>query len=505
MIDSLPPKVKLALQGLLKKIEGWEKAGHLSPRLWGGLLATGVLAVILLAQNNLIFRPGPPLPPTALPSVTPQPVLARIKDGLLSEVEALATLEAAPLQATVTPVALLAPVTPLPATPSPSPEPPFIFHTIQGGETLISIAAEYGVTSEALLAANDIRDPTNLQIGQSLLIPPHDGFRMPVVLHTIEPGDKLLSLATKYGSSVKDILAANPGLVPGSLAAGRAIAVPIIFSQVKPTPQREESSEEAYYIVQRGDIPLTIAAEFDVPVELLLTANDITNPTRLQVGQRLLIPSHEGITLGFPVVLHELLESDTLLGLATRYGSSVKDILAVNPDLVPSSLQPGDLVAVPVIFRQPRPTPEPDAVPAAPIEVSAPLVDLQQQMIEAVNAERQAQGLPPYLADEQLTRIAAAYAQDMVARDFFSHVSPEGQTLRDRFTGQGVTDALRVGENIQRNTRPLTETVQTALTWFMGSRPHRHNILHPNHNRIGVGIVEGPPGWYTFVLDFAQR
>ena len=64
-----------------------------------------------------------------------------------------------------------------------------------------------------------------------------------------------------------------------------------------------------------------------------------------------------------------------------------------------------------------------------------------------------------------------------------------------------LTDA----ERNRRNTRPAGESVQFALTWFMNSRPHRANILHPHHNRIGVGIVEGPPGWYTYVLVFAQR
>jgi uncharacterized protein YkwD len=92
----------------------------------------------------------------------------------------------------------------------------------------------------------------------------------------------------------------------------------------------------------------------------------------------------------------------------------------------------------------------------------------------------------------------------MVVRGYFGHVTPEGVNLRDRFAKSEI-NAMDVGEDIQRNTRPAQETVQFALDWFMNSRPHRANILHPNHNRIGIGIVESPPGWYTFVLVFAQR
>jgi LysM repeat protein len=390
-------------------------------------------------------------------------------------------------------------------TSSPPPNPLFTLHTVQEEETLISIAARYDVTAEALVAANDIRDPTDLPVGQPLLIPPREGLRMPVVLHQVETGDKLLTIAAKYGSSVNDIMTVNPGLDADSLPVGQTVAVPIIFNQPKMVSQSRDASQEVIYVVQSGDIPLSIAAQFDVPVEILLAANDIIDPTLLQIGQELTIPPHEGITLGFPVILYELGEHDSLLGLASKYGSSIKDILAVNPDLIPSSLEVGQIVAIPIIFRIPKPTPSPNEAPPAPIEVSEPLVDLERQMVVLVNEVRSAEGLPPYQFDEEVATIAQGYAQDMVVRDFFSHVSPEGITLGERFTAQEVTDFMRVGENIQRNTRPRPETAQAALNWFLGSPPHRQNILHEYHNRIGVGIVEGPPGWYTIVLNFAQR
>jgi uncharacterized protein YkwD len=126
-------------------------------------------------------------------------------------------------------------------------------------------------------------------------------------------------------------------------------------------------------------------------------------------------------------------------------------------------------------------------------------------MAAGVNAERAKAGLPFYQVDQEVTAMALTHAQDMVVRGYFGHVTPEGVTLRDRFAEANLTDVVNVGEDIQRNTRPPTETVQFALNWFMNSRPHRANILHSDHNRIGIGIVEGPPGWFTFVLVFAQR
>jgi LysM repeat protein len=51
-----------------------------------------------------------------------------------------------------------------------TPPPPYI-HAVQEGETLLSIATRFGVSVEALLAANDIKDPSWLQVGQMLSIP----------------------------------------------------------------------------------------------------------------------------------------------------------------------------------------------------------------------------------------------------------------------------------------------------------------------------------------------
>jgi uncharacterized protein YkwD len=106
--------------------------------------------------------------------------------------------------------------------------------------------------------------------------------------------------------------------------------------------------------------------------------------------------------------------------------------------------------------------------------------------------------------NQTLIGVAETHAYDMVNRGYFSHVTPEGETLRTRLQEAGV-ELHWVGENIQRNTQPSDRTVATAISWFMGSRAHRNNILHDHYNQVGVGVVEGPPGWYTFVLVFAER
>lgn len=69
-------------------------------------------------------------------------------------------------RATFTP----APATPAPtATPTVTPTP--IVYVVQSGDTLLAVAAQYGVTAEAIQEANGIVDPRRLQVGQELIIP----------------------------------------------------------------------------------------------------------------------------------------------------------------------------------------------------------------------------------------------------------------------------------------------------------------------------------------------
>jgi uncharacterized protein YkwD len=259
------------------------------------------------------------------------------------------------------------------------------------------------------------------------------------------------------------------------------------------------------HIVQPGDTPYSLANLYHVPVENLMATNNISDPTRLQIGQELLIPldSPSETIAAASSVEHIIENGDTLFALANRYGSSVAEILARNPGLEPAALQVGQTIMIPMAgpLATPRPnrnnSPQPDNV--QPVENDI----LAREMINAVNRERQNHELPPLEANDQLAAVALAHGNDMVSRGFFDHVTPEGKTLRDRLQAHGL-EPYWAGENIQRNTDPPDQTVQGAIEWFMNSPPHRDNILHTNFTHLGVGAVEGPPGWYTFVLVFAQ-
>ncbi len=135
-------------------------------------------------------------------------------------------------------------------------------YTVAEGDTLLDIAEQFGTTVEAIIAANDIDDPTALFIGQELIIP------------GVEP-DETVVAPTDEPEPTSDI---QPTDEPAATD----------------TPEPEETRvpvEGEIYIVQEGDIPVTIAEQFGITVQELLDANGITDPTSLQIGQELIIPS----------------------------------------------------------------------------------------------------------------------------------------------------------------------------------------------------------------------
>jgi spore germination protein len=81
-----------------------------------------------------------------------------------------------------------------------------LIHIVQPGETIVSIAEQYGVNTERLILENGLPYPYNLAIGQTIVI------TYPEVVYTIQEGDTLLSIAESFNVSIMDILRNNPYL-----------------------------------------------------------------------------------------------------------------------------------------------------------------------------------------------------------------------------------------------------------------------------------------------------
>jgi uncharacterized protein YkwD len=132
--------------------------------------------------------------------------------------------------------------------------------------------------------------------------------------------------------------------------------------------------------------------------------------------------------------------------------------------------------------------PAPTTTRPAPTTTAPAASGPADQVVALVNDVRAGVGCQPLTVDDKLTAAAQLHAEDMAARDYMDHVSPEGMDPQDRAAAQGFTDP--VGENIAMG----YPDAQAVMDGWMNSPGHRANIENCDYQTIGVG-VDGD-GWY---------
>lgn len=149
---------------------------------------------------------------------------------------------------------------------------------------------------------------------------------------------------------------------------------------------------------------------------------------------------------------------------------------------------------------------------AAAVADTAMLKQASDSVLCLVNSERARHGLAPLRASRLLNRSAEAHSRDMVARQYFSHVSPAGTNARQRALRAGYVRrrrAAKVGETIAWGTEVLATPAELVRS-FMNSAGHRRTLLDRRYRDIGIGFVLGAPipglgEGATLTLDLGRR
>jgi LysM repeat protein len=124
-------------------------------------------------------------------------------------------------------------------------------HTVQTGENLFRIALRYGIDMNTLAAANGITDPTRIFVGQTLTIPglsapdSSDEIVNPLVasapvVHTVQRGEHLAQIARLYNVSVDQLLTANNITNANTIYPGQELQ--IWTSDIAPVEQPAETA-----------------------------------------------------------------------------------------------------------------------------------------------------------------------------------------------------------------------------------------------------------------------
>jgi LysM repeat protein len=161
-------------------------------------------------------------------------------------------------------------------------------HTVQAGDTLSRLASLYKTSVEAIEKENGITTYSMIRVGQILKIPAAKP-------EAIKPATDPATAAAKHAflSSKSDLpKPASAKADPPKPVAAPASAKPLTeqaASKKEDAPPPSANAADTY-VVAKGDNPYSIARKLHVSYNDLLAINEIKDPTRIQIGQKLKIP-----------------------------------------------------------------------------------------------------------------------------------------------------------------------------------------------------------------------
>jgi LysM repeat protein len=164
-------------------------------------------------------------------------------------------------------------------------------HIVQPGETLSYISSRYGVSVSQIVAANHLANPNFIWVGQRLLIPGGSAGSGSAggSVYVVRPGDTLTIIALRYRVSTRALAAANGISNWNLIYVGQRLTIPG-RGDPSPTPKPATSGRQTY-VVRPGDTLVSIAYRYGSTVARIAAANGIRNPSLIYIGQVLVIPN----------------------------------------------------------------------------------------------------------------------------------------------------------------------------------------------------------------------
>lgn len=96
-----------------------------------------------------------------------------------------------------------------------------VIHVVRPGDSIYSIGRQYGVPWQKIVSDNELENPNQLVVGQTIVI--LDGYRS----HIVRPGESLYLIALQYQIPVSQIISANPQISdPARLMPGQTVNIP---------------------------------------------------------------------------------------------------------------------------------------------------------------------------------------------------------------------------------------------------------------------------------------
>lgn len=200
---------------------------------------------------------------------------------------------------------------------------PFTTYTVQRGDTLWNIAKKFNTNVNEIKRLNNLKSNV-LYVGQTLRVPEYYKAEDTNISYVVKRGDSLYSIARQYGVNVNDLMKVN-NLTSDLLSIGQIINIPSSTTIVTPS-EDDIINEENTYIVQRGDTLWSISRKFGVSVDDIKNANNLTNEI-LTIGSTIIVPTGTNTN---NIIVYKVKRGDSLWALAREYNTTIDDIKKLN-------------------------------------------------------------------------------------------------------------------------------------------------------------------------------
>jgi hypothetical protein len=133
--------------------------------------------------------------------------------------------------------------------------------------------------------------------------------------------------------------------------------------------------------------------------------------------------------------------------------------------------------------------------------------EVEEKLLDQINAYRDKKKLPKLETDDELTAIAQEHAKGMAKADKYGDTGRDGHVWQGKGPAERVKAAgykhLGLGENVGRNANQ-TDPVAVMMKTWLGSAPHFKNITTKEFTKTGIGAAKSKSGKWYFVQLYAR-
>ena len=193
-----------------------------------------------------------------------------------------------------------------------------------------------------IIAQNEYRIPV-VQISKEKITADNG---MEFYLHEVKPKETVTAICRAYGIPQKDIIAANPGLIVGSIGIGQKLRIP-----ASPMPMPATILEDDYYtyhITAKGETISAISRKYNVNAATLEEHNPELKVSVLQEKQIVKVPkqgsdfnrlkseieqTREAVKNTPNYLMHTVKKGETAFSISKAYDISTAELAELNPEL----------------------------------------------------------------------------------------------------------------------------------------------------------------------------